>query len=95
VIVMMIDAVPAESSAGHRAGAVTARAVPSRSVTSGRAASRSREASTWIVVAELKFGRRTLTDERRAWLAAFAAVGADAHVWHDRDYLNPIAAILR
>lgn len=48
-----------------------------------------------IVVAELKVGRRALTDEQRTWLAAFAAVGAEAHVWRDTDYPDDIAAVLR
>lgn len=47
-----------------------------------------------IVVAELKIGWRALTDEQRAWLAAFATVSVEAHVWRDTDYPDTIAGAL-
>jgi hypothetical protein len=48
-----------------------------------------------IVAAELKADRGNLTDEQRDWLAAFAASGADVHVWRPVDYPDAIAAVLR
>jgi hypothetical protein len=41
-----------------------------------------------LVFAELKTGRRRVTEEQARWLAALGEAGVETHVWREDDWLN-------